>query len=49
MSHKGEERKNFKSEFKCKTIEYAEKNRHHRAAKKIMLLLNGLENGHKTY
>ena len=48
MSHKGEERNNFKSEFKCKTIEYAEKNRNHRAAKKIMLL-NGLENGHNTY
>ena len=35
-------------EFKCEVNEYAEKNSNRKAAKKIMLLLKGLENGGRT-
>ena len=48
MYHKGEEKRNYAMEFKCEVNEYAEKNSNCKAAKKIMLLLKGLENGGKT-
>ena len=48
MFLKGENRRNFTMEFKCKAIEYVGKNRNHKAAENLMLLLKGLENGDKT-
>ena len=47
MCHKGEER-NYTMEFKCEVNEYAEKNSNHKAAKKFMLLLKGLEKRDRT-
>ena len=35
MSHKGGKRRNYTMKLKCKTIEYAEENSHHKAAEKF--------------
>ena len=48
ISHKGEKRSNYTIEFKREAVEYAEKNSNHKAAKKFMLLLKGLEKRDRT-